>query len=131
MTRQIDTRAIRATRRDVLKSAGVGAIAAVAPPAALATSSAARAQGAATPGDLITRRLPRSNESVPAIGLGSFMTFDILPGQKRAHIQEVMRRFWQAGGRVFDVSPLYGMSEVNLGDFASALGINDRRHSVP
>jgi diketogulonate reductase-like aldo/keto reductase len=41
-------------------------------------------------------------------------------------LREVTRRFWAAGGRVFDTSPLYGMAEVNVGQFASALGINDK-----
>jgi len=112
-------------RRDVLKAVGGGACAA-AFPALLAAPAEALAQETAVPSDLITRSLPRSNARVPAIGLGTFMTFDILPGQPRTHIQEVVRRFWQAGGRVFDVSPLYGMSEVNLGDAAAALGINDQ-----
>lgn len=74
--------------------------------------------------DLILRTIPRTGEVVPAIGLGTFMTFDIVPGQPRGHVHEVVRRFWEAGGRVFDTSPLYGMSEVNLGDTAAALGIS-------
>jgi diketogulonate reductase-like aldo/keto reductase len=54
------------------------------------------------------------------------MTFDLLPGQPRAHLAEVVRRFWQAGGRVIDTSPLYGTGETNIGDFATALGVGDR-----
>jgi diketogulonate reductase-like aldo/keto reductase len=38
-------------------------------------------------------------------------------------VREVMRRFHEAGGRVIDTSPLYGMAEVNVGDFALSLGI--------
>lgn len=53
------------------------------------------------------------------------MTFDALPDQPRAHLQQVMRHFWDAGGRLIDVSPLYGMSEVNVGEFAKALGITN------
>lgn len=37
---------------------------------------------------------------MPVIGLGTFLTFDVIPGQKRDHLGEVMRRFWEAGGRV-------------------------------
>jgi aryl-alcohol dehydrogenase-like predicted oxidoreductase len=34
----------------------------------------------------------------------------------------VLRRFYEGGGRVVDTSPLYGMSEISVGDFATALG---------
>lgn len=74
----------------------------------------------------ITKTIPRTNETLPAIGLGTFLAFDTLPGQKRNHLGEVVRRFWAAGGRVVDTSPLYGMAEVTLGDFASASGIGDQ-----
>ena len=63
---------------------------------------------------------------IPSIGLGTFITLDLLPGAQRDHLLEVTRRFWAAGGRVFDTSPLYGMAEVNVGQFASVLGINDK-----
>jgi diketogulonate reductase-like aldo/keto reductase len=72
---------------------------------------------------VITRAIPRTGEVVPAVGMGTFMTFDVTPGQPREHLREVLRRFWEAGGRVIDTSPLYGMSEVSVGDFATALGI--------
>src|ERR1700691_6546990 len=70
--------------------------------------------------------MPKTKEVVPAIGLGTFMTFDVEPGASRDTLFEVTRRYWEAGGRVIDTSPLYGMAEVNVGHFASALGINDQ-----
>ena len=112
-------------RRELIKAFGLGAAAIMLPAAGLLSGNA-RAQVTGSTPDLITRRIPRTNEVLPAIGLGTFLTFDIVPGQQRSNIQEVVRRFWQAGGRVFDTSPLYGMAEVNLGDFATALGINDQ-----
>jgi diketogulonate reductase-like aldo/keto reductase len=113
------------TRRQLIKTFGLGAAAIMLPAAGL-LSGTARSQGMDLPGDIIMRRIPRTNEVLPAIGLGTFMTFDIVPGQKRGNLHEVVRRFWQAGGRVFDTSPLYGMAEVNLGDFATSLHINDQ-----
>ncbi|WP_317106423.1 hypothetical protein [Chroococcidiopsis sp. SAG 2025] len=62
---------------------------------------------------LITKEIPRTQERIPAIGLGTFMAFDVKPERSRDHLQQVMRRFWDAGGRTIDVSPLYGLSEVN------------------
>jgi Aldo/keto reductase family len=76
--------------------------------------------------DLIVRKIPKGEDVLPAIGLGTFITFDLVPGARRDHLLEVTRRFWAAGGRVFDTSPLYGMAQVNVGQFASVLGINDK-----
>jgi diketogulonate reductase-like aldo/keto reductase len=122
---EIQTDGWTPTRRELIKAFGLGAAAIMLPAAGL-LSGTARAQGIDSPGDFIMRRIPRTNEVLPAIGLGTFLTFDIVPGQKRGNVHEVVQRFWQAGGRVFDTSPLYGMAEVNLGDFATALGINDQ-----
>jgi diketogulonate reductase-like aldo/keto reductase len=82
----------------------------------------ARAQTAAQP---IMRPIPKTGERIPAVGLGSFETFDILPGQPRDNVREVIRLFHEAGGRVIDTSPLYGMAEVSVGDFVADLGIGD------
>lgn len=77
------------------------------------------------PSQAIIKSIPRTNEVVPAIGMGTFLTFDVLSDQPRDHLQDVMRRFWQGGGRMIDVSPLYGMSEINVGEFAATLNITD------
>jgi aryl-alcohol dehydrogenase-like predicted oxidoreductase len=71
------------------------------------------------------RPIPATGEMIPAIGLGTFETFDITPGEPRGHVREVIRLFHEPGGRVIDTSPLYGMSEVNVGDFIIDLGIVD------
>ena len=110
---------------------GLGLAASSVPAAACMGANSAGAAtpvggGRPSPDALIMRRLPKNNEAVPAIGLGTFLTFDVVPGQRRDHLREVMRRFWDAGGRVVDTSPLYGMGEVNVGAFATALGINDQ-----
>jgi hypothetical protein len=34
-------------------------------------------------------------------------------GRPRDHLREVLRRFYEGGGRVVDTSPLYGMSEIS------------------
>ena len=109
-------------RRSFLVFSGFAAGALAAP--SLLPGSAAFAQAAVgrTP---IMRAIPKTGEMIPAIGLGTFETFDILPGEPRNHIREIIRRFYEAGGRVIDTSPLYGMSEVSVGDFATELGITD------
>ena len=67
-----------------------------------------------------------TGEKVPAIGLGSYLTFDTIPGEKREHLREVMRTYWNGGARVVDTSPLYGSGEITVGDYAISLGINDK-----
>jgi hypothetical protein len=105
------------SRRRLLQATGLAAGALALP--ALFHGAAAQA----APPNLILRTIPKTGEKVPAIGLGTFLTFDIKPGQPRDHLREIMKRFYDGGGRVVDTSPLYGMSEVSVGDFATSLGI--------
>ena len=109
-------------RRDFVKTLGAS-VATSTVPGLLFNTSAASAQ---TNQEIITRKIPRTGESLPAIGLGTYLTFDLLPGAPRTHIQEVIKRFWENGGRVFDTSPLYGSGEISVGDFASSMAINEQ-----
>ncbi|NEE00075.1 aldo/keto reductase [Phytoactinopolyspora halotolerans] len=109
---------------------GIGTLAAAAAPGAADPSSSRSADPSAAarqagPADLITKAIPGTDERLPTVGLGMFMTFDVLPGAPRDHLRDVVQRFWDGGGRVFDVSPLYGNSEYVLGDILSELGIAD------
>lgn len=114
----IDDAAVNSSRRGILKLFGVGA---------LAGSGLLRPPGAAAkPKPVILKTIPRTGEKVPAVGLGTHMTFDVKPGKPRDHLKEVLRIFYEAGGRVVDTSPLYGMAELSIGDFATALGIGDQ-----
>lgn len=116
------------SRRTTLRLMGLGAASTVIP-VVLNGCGAEQAQGQAPapsqPSQLITKEIPRTKERVPAIGLGTFMTFDVKPDQSRDNLREVLRRFQAAGGRMIDVSPLYGLSEVNVGEFARTLGITN------
>ncbi|TQM11463.1 aryl-alcohol dehydrogenase-like predicted oxidoreductase [Pseudonocardia kunmingensis] len=113
-----------ATRRQFLGAAGLGAAAAVLPACTTAPSVAAGA-GVSTQSDLIRREIPGTGESVNVIGLGTFMTFDTVPEAPLDHLREVMRRYWEAGGRVVDTSPLYGAAESNVATIASELNIRN------
>ena len=93
-------------------------------PAGLLVSGASGAQSRSTPAEVLTRQIPRGNERIPVIGLGTFIVFDLLPGQKRDHLREVLRASWEGGARVVDTSPLYGTGETTVGDFATDIGIS-------
>lgn len=128
------------SRRAVIKALGISAATAACTPLALGGDRSAQSQvepnqttqdptgqfGSNQTSQIITKPIPRTNEEVPAIGMGTFLTFDVLKNQPRDNLREVMRHFWEAGGRMIDVSPLYGMSEENLGEFAPALGMTDQ-----
>jgi diketogulonate reductase-like aldo/keto reductase len=73
-----------------------------------------------------TRTIGRTNETVPALGLGTFLTFDLIPGQKRDHLREVTKTYIEAGVRVLDTSPLYGTGEASVGSFVAELGATDQ-----
>lgn len=114
------------SRRRVLQIGGLGAAAAAGGGALAAMWGDLPAQPPRPlSGELITRRIPGSDIELPAVGLGTFQTFDALPEEARATRVEVLRRFWAAGGKVVDVSPLYGLSEENIARYAVPAGIQD------
>lgn len=70
----------------------------------------------------LLRRIPRSGELLPAMGLGTWQTFDVAGNPAGlAATRETLRLFAAAGGRMVDSSPMYGSSESVVGDAAAAL----------
>jgi aryl-alcohol dehydrogenase-like predicted oxidoreductase len=94
------------TRRAFLGSlAGLGA----------ATVLPAPAQAPA-PGSILKKAIPRSGEQIPAIGLGTWITFNVGNDEKlRAARAQVMQAFFDRGGLLIDSSPMYGSSEAVIG----------------
>jgi aryl-alcohol dehydrogenase-like predicted oxidoreductase len=88
----------------------------------LALAAAGRANGTEEAG-MIQRKVPRTGEDVPVIGLGTWQTFDVGTSEaERAPRLEVLRSFFAAGGRVIDSSPMYGRAEEVTGDLVARLG---------
>ena len=74
------------------------------------------------PAGLITRPIPRSGERLPAVGLGTYDTFDVARDRlAQTELQDVLRRFIALGGKVVDSSPMYGHAEATVGTLATAL----------
>jgi diketogulonate reductase-like aldo/keto reductase len=89
---------------------------------ALSVAAPAPAMAAALPLTL-TRRIPSSGEALPVVGLGSWITFNV--GNDRAARQacvEVVRAFFDEGGRLIDSSPMYGSSQATIGHALAQLG---------
>jgi diketogulonate reductase-like aldo/keto reductase len=119
MTRPDDTTPDRPSRRRFIGTAGLAAA------AVTLGGSMARAQATSGPppaGDIITRSTGRTDRTVTALGLGTFLTFDLLPGADRSALRDVTRIYRDAGVGVIDTSPLYGTSEVSVGAFLAEMG---------
>jgi len=81
-----------------------------------------RAQ-AALAADAATKKIPSTGEALPVVGLGSWITFNV--GNDRAArdgCAEVMRAFFEAGGRMIDSSPMYGSSQGVIGEGLARIG---------
>jgi diketogulonate reductase-like aldo/keto reductase len=93
------------TRRDVLRALAAAGLAAWAPPAL------------AQPRDAILRPIPATGERLPAIGVGTWLTFNVgAAPAARAPLLPVMQTFFDRGGAMIDSSPMYGTSEAVIGD---------------
>jgi len=94
-------------RRDAIRALTIGGVAALLDPR-VAFGQAGRA--------LLTRRIPSSGEELPVVGLGTWITFNVGDDTTaRDQCAEVMRAFFDAGGRMIDSSPMYGSSQDVIG----------------
>lgn len=71
----------------------------------------------------MTKPIPSSGETIPVIGMGSWITFNVGndPVARDARA-EVMRGFFDHGGRMIDSSPMYGSSQKVIGYGLAKLG---------
>ncbi len=84
----------------------------------LLVSSPARGQG------MLERAVPRTNERLPAVGLGTWQVFDVAgDARELGQARETLRVFTEGGGRVIDSSPMYGSSEAVTGQLTAELGV--------
>ena len=73
---------------------------------------------------LITRAIPRTNERLPIIGLGSSATFaQVARNEDVTALRSVLQQMVELGGSVFDTAPVYGASEEVAGRIVQELGI--------
>ena len=69
------------------------------------------------------RRVPSSGQAVPAVGLGSWITFNVGDDPLlRDECVEVMAAFVEEGGGMIDCSPMYGSSQDTIGYGLERLG---------
>jgi diketogulonate reductase-like aldo/keto reductase len=83
----------------------------------------ARAQSSA----LLKRPIPRSGEMLPAVGVGTWQTFDVgANASDRGELKEVLRLLVERGGSVIDSSPMYGKAEGVVGDLSAELNLREK-----
>jgi diketogulonate reductase-like aldo/keto reductase len=104
-------REAKIARRAVLGGLAAGAGAVLLPAAAPAQTAP------------LTKPIPSSGEAIPAVGLGTWITFNVGddPAARDASA-EVMRAFFAAGGRMIDCSPMYASSADVVGYGLAKLG---------
>ena len=71
------------------------------------------------------RTIPSSGEQIPMVGLGTSDAFETASGVDPAPQREVLRAFFEYGGRVVDTAPSYGNAEAVVGRLARDLDIRD------
>jgi len=77
--------------------------------------------------DRIQRPIPKSGETIPAVGLGTWQAFDVAgDAAETAQAREALRTLVELGGRVIDSSPMYGSAETVSGQLADELGVKSK-----
>lgn len=77
--------------------------------------------------NIIKRKIPVTGEWLPAVGMGTWQTFDAGNDQaERENLKQVLQTFVNMGGTVIDSSPMYGSSEEVVGDLAAELKVLDK-----
>jgi diketogulonate reductase-like aldo/keto reductase len=98
-------------RREVLGSLAGASAAALLPELVLAQAAP------------LTKPIPSSGEAILVVGLGSWITFNVGDDAvARDDRTEVMRAFFEAGGRLIDSSPMYGSAQPVIGYGLEKLG---------
>ena len=107
------------SRRTFLKLVGLETAGALL--GALVMPAETRGQG------VLERRIPKTGEALPAVGLGTWQVFDVAgDARELAQARETLRVFVDGGGRMVDSSPMYGSSEEVTGQLAADLGVRPK-----
>ena len=100
-------------RRRFIGMMGAGLGLTLLPPLSSAATSSAR----------LLKLIPSSGERIPAIGMGTWITFNVGDDPVAlAQRMAVLRRFFAEGGGMIDSSPMYGSAEAVLGRLLTRLG---------
>src|SRR5256885_12974434 len=90
--------------------------------------AAARTLGGSMPAaraaERLQRPIPKTGETIPAVGLGTWQAFDVAgDAAETAQAREALKALVDLGGRVIDSSPMYGSAESVSGQLADQLRV--------
>lgn len=71
------------------------------------------------------KRIPKTGELLPVVGLGTSRTLNVDPSGDHPALREVLQGFLDWGGTCIDSSPMYGNSEAVVGALLEQLGRQD------
>ena len=79
---------------------------------------------AARAAERLQRPIPKTGETIPAVGLGTWQAFDVAgDAAETAQAREALKALVDLGGRVIDSSPMYGSAESISGQLADELRV--------
>jgi diketogulonate reductase-like aldo/keto reductase len=71
--------------------------------------------------------IPSTGERIPVIGMGTSRTFDVGDDSAaRARLTQVLQVFFDNGGALIDSSPMYGSSEMVVGDLLKMISNKEK-----
>jgi len=86
---------------------------------------------ASHPEGILMREIPSTGEKIPAIGMGTYITFNVGSSKRlRQDRAKVLQTFFDLGGGMIDSSPMYGSSEEVIGYCLKTTQKNDRMFSA-
>ncbi len=114
------------TRRELLAmGAALGAATLLPACAGSTATSSGTSTNSAKP--LLTRKIPKTGEVMPVIGMGTQFVLDIgNDPEKRASRIAVLKTLLDAGARSIDTAPSYGPAEETLGSLLAEMKARDR-----
>ena len=78
-------------------------------------------------GGMLKRKIPKTGEEIPVIGLGTYIRYDVeLSEAQLAPRREVIRTLYQSGGRLIDTAYVYGRAQEILARVTAELGIKEK-----
>jgi len=76
---------------------------------------------------MTTRPIPATQETLPVIGCGTWMGFDVAAGSaEHQRLPGVLDALFAAGGKLIDSSPMYGRAEAVTGELLAAAKQRDK-----
>jgi diketogulonate reductase-like aldo/keto reductase len=75
---------------------------------------------------MLQRIIPSSSESIPVIGLGTWIKFDVTAESEKETLVNNIKLFAEHRGRLIDTSPMYGNAETVIGEVTGRSGIADK-----